>query len=121
MGRSRAPIPALRSGLPRHHLDVTVDSAGRTDLHYAALENDLAKARAALSEGSDPSVKDKLGFTPLHFAAQQQSTEVAELLLENGAEVDAANEYGNTPLFVAVFNSRDDGSIVCMLRERGAD
>jgi hypothetical protein len=43
------------------------------------------------------------------------------LLLDAGAEVDATNRYGNTPLFVAVFNSRGNGSIIRLLRAHGAN
>jgi ankyrin repeat protein len=35
--------------------------------------------------------------------------------------VDAANSYGNTPLSTAVFNSRDRGELIQLLRHQGAD
>jgi ankyrin repeat protein len=100
---------------------VTLDSFERTELHYAALENSLEKTRAALSAGIDCDCADSQGFTPLHFAAQGRAADVARLLLDQGAAVDSTNKFGNTPLFVAVFNSKGDGSVVELLRVCGAD
>ncbi len=45
----------------------------------------------------------------------------AALLLDRGAEVDKPDRFGNTPLWVAVFNSRGDGDLIMLLRDRGAD
>jgi ankyrin repeat protein len=97
------------------------DQAGRTPLHYAALENDVEQVKALLAQGVDPNVGDQLGFTALHFSAQQGAVEACRALLDAGAEVDPVNSYGNTPLFVAVFNSRGRGDLIKLLRERGAD
>lgn len=98
-----------------------MDAAGRTELHYAALANDLSLVEARLIAGDDPNAADGDGFRPLHFAAQERSVEVARVLLDHGADVDCTNVYGNTPLFGAVFNSRGDGSVIGLLRRRGAD
>jgi ankyrin repeat protein len=97
------------------------DREGRTDLHYAALQDDETRARALLSSGFDVNAPDRLGFTPLHLAAQEMALTVAALLLENGAEVDPINSFGNTPLFTAVFNSRGRGEMINLLRRAGAD
>jgi ankyrin repeat protein len=97
------------------------DRAGRTDLHYAALENDRAKAQALISAGADLDAQDREGFTPLHFAAQQHSVAVAQLLVESGAKVDSINRHGNSPLWTAVFNSKGRGEIIDLLRAAGAD
>src|SRR5687768_14827306 len=98
-----------------------VDREGRSPLHYAALNDDAQEARRLLGERADPNIADRAGFTPLHFAAQEGSVAVARLLLDNGADVDAVNVNGNTALFVAVFNSRGQGDLIALLRERGAD
>jgi ankyrin repeat protein len=98
-----------------------MDAAGRTELHYAALSNDVPAAEAWLAAGNDPNQADDEGFTPLHFAAQESAVEVARLLLDHGATVDCTNRHGNTPLFTAVFNSRGDGSFIELLRASGAD
>ncbi len=98
-----------------------VDFEGRSELHYAAIKDDVDQARALLARGEDVNLADRMGFTPLHFAAQERAARVATLLLDNGAEVDATNAYGNTPLFVAVFNSRGRGDVIELLRAHGAD
>lgn len=98
-----------------------LDVAGRTPLHYAALENNLVLVRELLEHGADPNSADAEGFTPLHFASQEGALEAAQALLDNGAVVDAVNVHGNSPLWVAVFNSRGEGGLIKLLRGRGAD
>lgn len=97
------------------------DRAGRTPLHYAALENDEALVRQLIAEGYSVNAQDREGFAPLHFAAQQNALEAAKALLEAGAKVDIVNKYGNTPLSVAAFASRGRGDMIQLLREAGAD
>ena len=101
---------------------MTRDRAGRTDLHYAALEGRLADLRTALSAGEDPSAPDDAGFTPLHFAAQQGMAQAVEALLSAGADVEATNRYGNTPLWVGVMNMRtgDGPGVVRHLLQAGS-
>jgi ankyrin repeat protein len=102
-------------------MDKINDRAGRTPLHYAALEGDVNHVEELLQSGSDPDAGDHKGFTPLHFAAQQGSIEAARALLDAGATVDSINTYGNTPLGVAVFYSHGRGDLIQLLRSRGAD
>jgi ankyrin repeat protein len=97
------------------------DEAGRTPLHYAALTNSADQAQSCLASGDDPDAPDLQGFTPLHLAAQEGAIDVARLLLDAGGAVDQPNAFGNTPLFVAVFNSRGEGGLIRLLRDRGAD
>lgn len=96
------------------------DPAGRTELHYAALEDRADDVRRLLAQGAEPSAADMMGFTPLHFAAQEQSVESARLLVEAGADATAKNRHGNSPLFTATFSSRDDHTIVELLLGAGA-
>lgn len=124
-GDAALPLPG-EPGAPRrprlqHHEPMDLDGEGRSDLHYAARDDDVACATALLADGADANLQDRHGFAPLHLAAQQGSAGVAELLLTNGAAVDAVNKFGNSPLFVAVFNSRGDGRIIELLRTHGAD
>jgi uncharacterized protein len=98
-----------------------IDAYGRTPLHYAAADGNVAKARELLELGTDPNVQDDNGWTPLHFAAQVASAEVTEALLSAGASVDIRDSFGNTPLFRAVFNSKGEGSVIGLLRRAGAD
>jgi ankyrin repeat protein len=99
----------------------TVDKLGRTELHYAALENKVDLVRSLLAAGADPSAKDKTGWTPLHAAAQGYSTESASLLIQHRAQIDAEDAHGNTPLFRAVFESKGRGDLIALLRKAGAD
>jgi uncharacterized protein len=99
----------------------SIDRAGRTPLHYAALANDADAVSALLTQGANPNAPDRQGFTALHFAAQEGALAAAEILLAAGAQVDAANSYGNTPLWTAVFNSRGRGELIQLLRRHGAD
>ena len=91
-----------------------LDREGRTDLHYAARDGDLASVQKLIAQ-------DKRGWAPLHFAAQARSEEVSKCLFAHGASVDSADSFGNTPLATATFNSRGDGSVIRVLRAAGAD
>lgn len=102
-------------------MTIAVDRDGRLPLHYAAMTNSVPEALARLEAGDDPNLQDRLGFTPLHMAAQQGSVDVARLLLDHGANVDITDVHGDSPLFVAVFNSKGDGALIALLRDRGAD
>jgi ankyrin repeat protein len=90
-------------------------------LHYAAADADLEQVRQLLASGADPGASDDNGWTPLHFAAQSRAKDIAKLLLDVGAPIDPRDAHGNTPLSTAVFNSRGDGNLIKLLRERGAD
>jgi ankyrin repeat protein len=100
---------------------MTDDRLQRSEMHYAALADDIDRLREALADGADVSGRDLDGFTPLHFAAQESAVAATRFLLDHGAEVDATNRFGNTPLFTAVFNSLGEGTIIGLLREHGAD
>lgn len=98
-----------------------LDKAGRSDLHYAARDGDARKAARLIMAGADVNLRDSRGYTPLHFAAQEQKVEVAKVLLDGGAKIDEPDNDGNTPLSNAVFYYRGDGSMIQLLRARGAD
>src|SRR5437667_329560 len=98
-----------------------IDRYGRTELHYAAKENDVAKAQGLIKDKVDVNAKDDNEWTALHFAAQSNSLDIAKLLLEAGAEVDPTDSSGNTPLSTAVFNYRGKGDVIELLRQTNAD
>lgn len=98
------------------------DPAGRTPLHYAALENNVAEAKSLIDAGASVSEQDREGFTPLHFACQQDNFEVAQILLAAGAPVDSRDSFGDTPLWRAVFAFRGGTPrLVGLLLNAGAD
>lgn len=101
--------------------DAALDRAGRSALHYAALENRTEELQRLLDAGADIDAADRAGFTALHFAAQQNALEALELLLRAGAEIDPEDAYGNTPLSRATFNDPGDGRAIALLRAAGAD
>lgn len=97
------------------------DGFGRTDLHYAALEDDAERVASLINAGGDVDLADHDGMTPLHFAGQEYSVSAARALLAAGAQVAVEDVHGNTPLFRAVYAAPDRTELVSLLRERGAD
>jgi len=134
-GRRRQPLqePLLRIGVDpsanRSDKDQhatgrrmsDTDMFGRTDLHYAAADDDTSRVRETIAAGAEVSLRDHERMTPLHFAAQQSSLAAARELIAAGAEVDAQDDNGNTPLSRAVFESRGRTDMIALLREHGAD
>jgi ankyrin repeat protein len=110
-----------RSPVDGHRVRTMVDREGRSELHYAALGNDVERIRSLIADGADVNLADTKGYTPLHFAAQEQANEAAEVLLAEGAEVDPVDQWGNTPLSRATFSSRGQGGLIRLLREHGAE
>ncbi len=106
---------------PKHRDRPGVDRYGRTDLHIAARDGDVARLKALLAAGADPRAADNEGWTPLHVAAHSYGPSACEALLAAGAQVDAVDAYGNTPLWRATFESCGRGEIIHILRRSGAD
>jgi ankyrin repeat protein len=104
----------------REPVDVR-DRDGRTPLHRAATDGDMATAEALIAAGADLAAADKHGWTPLHFAAQEWHLDVARMLMARGAAVDPVDEHGNTPLWRAAFSSRGRGELIELLLANGAD
>lgn len=98
-----------------------LDRAGRSNLHYAARDGDIATATRLTRAGEDVNLRDKHKYTPLHFAAQDQQPEMADFLLRSGAELEATDDNGNTPLFVAISHYRGDPKTAMLLRKWGAN
>lgn len=55
---------------------------GRTKLHEACSNNDLATVRKLIENGADVNAKDKRGVSPLHKACASASSELIEYLIE---------------------------------------
>jgi ankyrin repeat protein len=79
------------------------DGNGITMLGRAALNNEVAMAKALIDRGANVNVVDKLGMTPLLWAAAMDFGDPAmiELLLKSGARADARSRDGLTALDLA--------------------
>ena len=69
------------------------DKNGRTALHRAASDGDIASVKQLLTVGTDVNAKSAYG-TALHFACEQGSLEIVQLLVAAGADIDAQDGEG---------------------------
>ena len=106
---------------PKRSARPGVDEYGRTPLHYAAADGDVAVCSTLVGAGADPNAADDNGWTALHFAAQAQSPDVTTVLLKAGASKEVKDNCGNTPLWRATMTSRGRGDVIAKLRDAGAD
>ncbi len=75
----------------------TVDSLGRTALHYASYKGYVGIARLLLSKGADIDVVDKVKqWTPLFFAVYMDQKSMIKLLVEKGANQTLKDKFGRT-------------------------
>jgi uncharacterized protein len=88
------------------------DQAGRTPLHYAAVDNKLDDVNALIAAGAEIDAREDTGqYTPLMFAAQNDDNiEVVKVLVEAGADVNLTNRKGETPLFIATASPAYNGT-----------
>ena len=107
--------------MPAKNSKGSLDRTGRSELHYAVADRNLERVKELVRQRMNVNLADRNGWTPLHFAAQNNDAETARFLLDSGAAVDPQDSYGNTPLLRAVFNSRGNGELIVLLRQRGAD
>jgi cytohesin len=92
---------------------------GTTPLHWAAYDDDVARARALLAAGADPNAVNDYGSFPLAEAATIGNPAMIRVLLEAGADVGMANADGQTALMrVARTNKLEAAK---RLLEAGAD
>jgi len=98
-----------------------VDEYGRTPLHYAAAEARPEEVTKLIAAGADVNAQDDNGWSPLHFAAQAVSPDCTAALLRAGADTSLQDSFGNTALWRAAFSSKEDGSVIRLLREAGAN
>lgn len=70
----------------------TLDSMGRSPLHWATIMGNSAAVGVLLEHGASPTIKDKEKMTPLHnifLAPPSSQKQCGQLLLDSGAEVNA--------------------------------
>ena len=102
--------------------DITVrDREKRTLLINAAIEGAADIVGLLISRGADLNGQDNDGKSALHFAAREKQSAVLDQLIKAGAKVDIQDQDGNTPLSDAVFEAREDGSMIEKLLTAGAD
>lgn len=86
---------------------------------FAAVRNDdIERARVAITSGADVNGWDDNQLTPLHWAAEGCHAELIRLLIENGANINARNRQQETPLHWAAFSEHTDTTQ--LLIEKGA-
>lgn len=69
-------------------------------IHFAAMDGDVKRARQLLADGVPIDRFDETAHTALHYAAENEKFELVEFLLNAGANVNAQDESraGDTPL-----------------------
>lgn len=97
--------------------------AAQVQLWKAAVDGDLAAARAALAAGADLNALDtrttSSGRRALHYAAENDRAEMIRWLVASGADVNLPNKTGFTPLHHAAESGSSAAAEI--LLELGAD
>ncbi|XP_059474055.1 uncharacterized protein LOC132195835 [Neocloeon triangulifer] len=81
---------------------------GRTALHRAAENGQIAVAEFLLSQGADVNSRDDANDSPLTLAASFSSAEMCRFLVENGAYFGGVDKDGNDSLHLACLNGKLD-------------
>ena len=107
-------LAAIAGAAPIDLFDVPVRATHRVtvtvpDLHWAALEGDVAEVKRLIAAGADVNATETVygGERALHWAVQGGSG-VVRALIAAGADLEARDEQGATALFEALFVSDDD-------------
>lgn len=104
---------------PTIELSSPISPSG-TNLHEAAIRNDLAAVEQSIANGVDLDVPDPAsGSNPLMTAIVFGRTEIALALMEGGADVNFQDKGGSTPLHAAAYFCRPE--LVKALLDHGAN
>ena len=97
----------LTTILIRYGADINArDFKGCTPLHYAAMTNDISRARVLLNSGALVDAETIKKKTPLHLASTSTFIAMTRLLIAHGANVHAKDEEGKTPFDLVQKNIR---------------
>ncbi|MEI6558263.1 MAG: ankyrin repeat domain-containing protein [Rhodospirillaceae bacterium] len=97
------------------------DEEGETPLHVAAFGGYEECVRLLLFHGACVDARTDIGKTPLMNGAQSGSTETVELFLAAGASVHDVDAAGRSALHWATLGQHDNGALVRLLLNAGAD
>ena len=84
----------------------TQENIGFSPLHCTVLNGFRDCAKALLSWGAYPDVKDTLGWTPMHIAASKGYIKIILLLLGHNGNLFELNNNKDTPYDVASFKTK---------------
>ena len=113
-------LKGIKKLIEKHGVDC-YDPDKRTFLINAASMGNIKVLQFVIDCGANIDFQDKIGYSALHFAAQNRLIEITDLLIEKGANVNVRDIHGNSPIWTAIFNAKDDFTIVKKLYKAGAD
>mmetsp|Transcript_71564 Transcript_71564/g.213543 ORF Transcript_71564/g.213543 Transcript_71564/m.213543 type:complete len:196 (+) Transcript_71564:64-651(+) len=82
--------------------------AGRTPLHFAAVEGVLETAQVLLSARANVNAVNSCGAIPLHWAAKTGKQDLCDLLVEARSDLQVMDNLGRTPAEMAADNGRHE-------------
>jgi ankyrin repeat protein len=97
------------------------DEFGRTALIWASFAENIELMKWLIENKANINHQDKNGYCALHFVAQEKRLRAAEYLLSIGAKTELKDKYLNTPIWTAIFNSKNDLSILELLIKNKAN
>ena len=97
------------------------DEFGRTALIWASFSENIDLLKWLIENKANINHQDKNGYCALHFVAQEEKIKAAEYLLLFGAKTELKDKYLNTPLWTAIFNSKNNLTIVELLLKNNAN
>ncbi len=94
-----------------------------SDLHWAALEDDVVEVKRLISAGADLNARETLwgGERPLHYAAVSGGSGSVRALIAAGASLEARDDSGDTALYEALRPVDDNFRALKVLLAAGAD
>lgn len=82
------------------------DRSGRTALHIAAEQGDLAEINSLLARGATVDAREHCRWTPMMRAAQNGHLDSVKRLLAAGADIDARDKDGYNALTASIISNR---------------